>query len=78
MNNNNNDCDGWRDKLVGKKILKDNEETALSSDQFVRESELPKLRRVLPPNGVMTMDYRPERLNIHLDHNQKVQSVNFG
>ena len=32
-NNANNDCDGWRDKLVGKTIIKDNEETSLSSDQ---------------------------------------------
>ncbi|KAI7854573.1 hypothetical protein BDC45DRAFT_440710 [Circinella umbellata] len=77
-NNANNDCDGWRDKLVGKTIVKDNVQTSLSSDQVIHENELPKVRRVLPPNAIMTMDYRPERLNIHVDANQKIRSVNYG
>ena len=30
-----NSCDGWRDKLVGKTILKNDEETALSTEQVI-------------------------------------------
>ncbi|KAI8139467.1 hypothetical protein BJV82DRAFT_521901 [Fennellomyces sp. T-0311] len=79
MNNKaNSGCDGWRDKLVGKTILRESEETALSEDQVVRENELPAIRRILPPNSMMTMDFRPERLNIHVDANRKVRSVNYG
>jgi len=29
----NADCDGWRDKLVGKVILNDDEESALGADE---------------------------------------------
>lgn len=36
-NKNSNDCDGWRDKLFGKVILNDDEQTALAADE-VREA----------------------------------------
>ncbi|KAL1931831.1 hypothetical protein VTP01DRAFT_8887 [Rhizomucor pusillus] len=68
----------WRQRLVGKYILKDDEQTTLGTHEFVRERDLPQPRRILPPNSVMTMDYRPERLNVHLDHSRKVRSVNYG
>lgn len=32
-NQDNADCDGWRDKLVGKVILNDEEESALGADE---------------------------------------------
>ncbi|GAA5808749.1 hypothetical protein MFLAVUS_002144 [Mucor flavus] len=77
-NDNSNDCDGWRDKLVGKVILNDDEETSLKTDECIRRKELPKPNRVLSPNSIMTMDYRPERLNIHVDHTMRVTGVNYG
>lgn len=46
--------------------------------QVIREKDLPKPHRVLPPNGVMTMDYRPDRLNIFVDENRRVNNVNNG
>jgi hypothetical protein len=36
-NNESNDCDGWRDKLVGKVVLNDDEESTLGADE-VRSS----------------------------------------
>ncbi|CDS06354.1 hypothetical protein LRAMOSA08882 [Lichtheimia ramosa] len=72
------DCDGWRKKLMGKVVLKDNEETSLGAHEVIREKDLPKPHRVLPPNGVMTMDYRPDRLNIFVDENRRVNNVNNG
>lgn len=32
-NDNSNDCDGWRDKLVGKVVLNDDEVTTLKTDE---------------------------------------------
>ncbi|KAI8645077.1 hypothetical protein BD408DRAFT_412209 [Parasitella parasitica] len=72
------DCDGWRDKLFGKVILNDNEETALGADECVRTKDLPNPSRVLRPDSMMTMDYRPERLNIKVDHSMRVTGVNYG
>lgn len=46
--------------------------------QFVRTKDLPKLHRVLGSNSVVTMDYRPDRLNIHVDDDKKVKGVNYG
>ncbi|KAL0073239.1 hypothetical protein J3Q64DRAFT_1758406 [Phycomyces blakesleeanus] len=79
-NNGNvqDDCDGWRDKLVGKFILENDEATSLSSDEYVRHSDLPQPNRVLPPNSIMTMDYRPDRLNIRIDKTKRVMGVNYG
>lgn len=31
--NPENNCNGWREKLVGKVVLNDNEETALSTNE---------------------------------------------
>ncbi|KAL9542203.1 hypothetical protein MBANPS3_008730 [Mucor bainieri] len=74
----NADCDGWRDKLVGKVILNDDEESALGADECVRKKDLPKLSRVLAPNSVATMDFRPDRLNVRVDHTMRVTGVNYG
>ncbi|CEP12954.1 hypothetical protein [Parasitella parasitica] len=71
-------CDGWHDKLVGKVILGDDEETALSANEFVRKKDLPNPNRVLAPNSMASMDYRPDRLNIKVDGNMKVTGVNYG
>ncbi|SAM00134.1 hypothetical protein [Absidia glauca] len=72
------DCDGWRDKLVGKTIVGDEAVTSLPAGSFVRTKDLPKLHRVLGSNSMMTMDYRPDRLNIHIDDDKKVKGVNYG
>ncbi|KAI9331392.1 hypothetical protein BD770DRAFT_403531 [Pilaira anomala] len=77
-NKNSGDCDGWRDKLFGKVILNDDEQTGLAADEYIRKKDLPQPNRILPPNSIMTMDYRPDRLNIHVDHTMRVTSVNQG
>lgn len=37
-NNKAPDCDGWRDKLVGKVVLNDDEETALQAGEVRKEA----------------------------------------
>lgn len=34
-NDNSDDCDGWRDKLVGKVVLNDDEVSSLGADEVV-------------------------------------------
>ncbi|KAJ2488451.1 hypothetical protein IWW37_004802 [Coemansia sp. RSA 2050] len=51
---------------------------ASSDSRFFLESSLPKPYRVLKgPNAPMTMDYRPERLNVVLDINGVCTGVSF-
>ncbi|ORY47000.1 hypothetical protein BCR33DRAFT_849012 [Rhizoclosmatium globosum] len=48
----------------------------------IPESELPELRRVIGPNTPMTMDYRPERVNIFVSSEDLsiavVEDINYG
>lgn len=48
---NDDSCDGWKDKLVGKVIVNDNEETALNADQVKKN-----------PSGVVFTDIVHVRL----------------
>ena len=46
--------------------------------QTVRVEQLPPGTRVLPPGTMVTMDYRPNRLNVHTDDVGLVLGVNYG
>ncbi|KAG0163729.1 hypothetical protein DFQ28_003313 [Apophysomyces sp. BC1034] len=74
------DLDEWKEKLMGKLILDDEEEAvecAELPENVVRKSELPKPNRVLSENSPMTMDYRYNRLNVILDGDNKVSQVYY-
>lgn len=40
--------------------------------------DLPAYNRVLSPNSLMTRDFQPDRLNVHIDDNRKVERVYYG
>ncbi|KAF7729245.1 hypothetical protein EC973_004775 [Apophysomyces ossiformis] len=69
---------GWADKLCGKTVIGDDEETSLSPDEFVRPKDFPAPYRLLKPNAMMTMDYNPSRLNIRLDKLKRIIGVHYG
>ncbi|KAG2205772.1 uncharacterized protein EV154DRAFT_504330 [Mucor mucedo] len=75
---NSDDCNGWRDKLVGKVVLNDDEVTTLEENECIRRKDLPQPNRVVPPGSMVTMDFRPERLNVRVDHTMRVTGVNYG
>lgn len=52
-------------------------ETYIDVLQVFRRKDLPKLHRVLHPDSMMTMDFRPERLNVRVDGSNKAKSVDF-
>ncbi|KAI8367642.1 uncharacterized protein BYT42DRAFT_504260 [Radiomyces spectabilis] len=72
------DCDGWKQKLLGKTIVKNKDDVHANSENIFLEENLPTLHRVLPPNTMMTMDYRPDRLNVKVDKNMRVLGVHYG
>ncbi|TPX57641.1 hypothetical protein PhCBS80983_g03699 [Powellomyces hirtus] len=70
--------------LVGKHFADDKSKAdalvakGIQKDKIVTKADLPESHRVLPPNSMMTMDFRPERLNVEVDANNVVKKVTMG
>ena len=69
--------------LVGKTVVdgavfSTMEREGRSTSTVVSRDALPAGCRVLPPGAIVTMDYRPDRLNVNVDKDNKVISVNYG
>lgn len=45
--------------------------------QSFAKRELPEVHRVIPPGAIVTKDYRPDRLNIHVRDDGTVSHVNY-
>lgn len=54
-------------KLAGKKI-----------DDIDKEKDLPKEHRIIHPNMMVTKDYVPDRLNVHVDEKGIISHVQHG
>jgi hypothetical protein len=68
----NNEYDSSKfDKFIGKTWEKDVDESDL------RQVNNFESLRVLEPDSMMTMDFREDRLNVHIDKNGKIISFNF-
>ncbi|RFU32171.1 hypothetical protein B7463_g4180, partial [Scytalidium lignicola] len=61
--------DEWRNKLVGKKLGESSDATT-----FAR-AELPKETRVIQPGEMVTKDFNPNRMNVHLSEDGTVAHV---
>jgi hypothetical protein len=83
----------WMNKLVGKKIseTEPSNETVRVPDlddrperdsnawcQTFCKTDLPKTTRVIEPGSIVTKDYNPDRLNVHLNDDGTVAHVNHG
>ncbi|KAI8057120.1 hypothetical protein BDF22DRAFT_740650 [Syncephalis plumigaleata] len=76
---NHNDIEAWKQKLVGKRLLRDNEAAAEGIDESmtVHESKLPNPHRILGPSSVYTMDFIENRLNVRTHRpNDKLLKLN--
>lgn len=47
-------------------------------NEVVRHSELPEGTRVIGPDTMVTMDFKADRWNLHVDENNKVTKVRQG
>jgi hypothetical protein len=52
--------------------------TTDSLQQTFAKTDLPKEHRILKPDSMKTMDYKPERLNIHVGEDGTVQKTSQG
>ncbi|KAI7787538.1 pua rna binding domain-containing protein [Diaporthe eres] len=73
-NQSDNKTDEWSNKLVGKKITED--ET--SNEVSFAKRELPEKHRVIVPGGIVTKDFVPDRLNVHVKDDGTVSHVTHG
>jgi hypothetical protein len=47
-------------------------------NQTFAKTDLPQQHRVLKPDSMQTMDFQPERLNVHVDEDGTVKKVTKG
>ncbi|KKY29853.1 putative pua rna binding domain-containing protein [Diaporthe ampelina] len=64
----------WSNKLVGKKITDDETSNEIS---FAKR-DLPEAHRVIQPGGIVTKDFIPDRLNVHVRDDGTVSHVTHG
>ncbi|KAK6515542.1 hypothetical protein TWF506_007873 [Arthrobotrys conoides] len=67
----------WKDKLVGKKIV---ESPSDHPEHFCTQDlpQGPQAHRVIPPGSMVTKDFRPSRMNVHVDGEGNCTHINFG
>ncbi|KAJ1954697.1 hypothetical protein EC988_002293 [Linderina pennispora] len=58
----------WKGKLIGKKFIEDESLVSSIGENEFTANQLPQSRRILKGENVaMTMDFRPDRINVRLD-----------
>jgi len=62
----------WQNKLMGKKI------GDASDEMTFAKKDLPKEHRVVKEGDMMSMDHKPERLNVHVGEDGTVSKVTHG
>ncbi|EMD91755.1 hypothetical protein COCC4DRAFT_187825 [Bipolaris maydis ATCC 48331] len=67
-----NSKEEWMTKLMGKKIGEKHDEVTFA------KTDLPEQHRVLRPDSMKTMDFKPDRLNVHVDEDGTVKDVTHG
>ncbi|TVY25796.1 Uncharacterized protein LHYA1_G004553 [Lachnellula hyalina] len=68
--NDGSKTEEWTNKLVGKKIGASSDATTFA------KADLPEETRVIEPGSMVTKDFRPNRLNVHLKEDGTVSHVN--
>jgi hypothetical protein len=93
MGNSGDKTDEWTNKLVGKKLSEqesnetvracrplplESPDTDSGNSQTFCKRDLPQETRVIEPGQVVTKDFKPDRLNIHLKEDGTVSHVQHG
>ncbi|KAL1860525.1 hypothetical protein Daus18300_009157 [Diaporthe australafricana] len=73
-NQPDNKTEEWTNKLVGKKITEDETSNEIS---FAKR-ELPEKHRIITPGAMVTKDFWPDRLNVHVKDDGTVSHVTHG
>lgn len=63
---------------VGKRIVDEEEHVDNVDSDVIHKDSLPEGTRVLKPDSMATLDYREDRLNLHVDETGTVIKQNMG
>ncbi|KAJ4300607.1 hypothetical protein N0V88_003290 [Collariella sp. IMI 366227] len=63
----------WMSKLAGKTLCE-----GPSSETAFCKTDLPEETRVIEPGSMVTKDFKPERLNVHVKEDGTVSHVTHG
>lgn len=63
----------WTNKLVGKKLSEDQ-----TNEVSFAKRDLPQETRIIEPGMMVTKDFKPDRLNVHLKEDGTVSHVVHG
>ncbi|KAL2262555.1 hypothetical protein VTK26DRAFT_982 [Humicola hyalothermophila] len=73
MTDNTDKTQEWTSKLVGKTLC-----DGPSTETAFCKKELPQQTRIIEPGMMVTKDYRPDRLNVHVKDDGTVSHVTHG
>ncbi|TDZ22340.1 Uncharacterized protein C8034_v000524 [Colletotrichum sidae] len=63
----------WTNKLVGKKLHEEE-----SNETTFSKRDLPEQTRIIEPGMMVTKDFKPDRLNVHVKEDGTVSHVAHG
>ncbi|MGW7412831.1 I78 family peptidase inhibitor [Streptomyces sp. NPDC054863] len=68
------------DQWVGRTLVRNGspDPSDVPADRLVHERDIPKPYRIIPPGAMITQDYAPDRLNLHVDDRNTITRINFG
>jgi len=67
----------WLQKLGGKKLVERNDSGDSNCFCTADLPQGPQAHRVIPPGSVVTRDFVPGRMNVHVDEDGKVTHINY-
>ncbi|KAL7912603.1 hypothetical protein GGI35DRAFT_440684 [Trichoderma velutinum] len=73
MSNSGDKDQIWANKLVGKTFSESE-----SNETMFCKKDLPESHRIIKPGTIVTKDFRPDRLNVHLNEDGTVSHVSHG
>ncbi|KAK3933628.1 hypothetical protein QBC46DRAFT_401612 [Diplogelasinospora grovesii] len=73
-NNSGDKTEEWMSKLAGKKLCDDGP----TNETNFCKTDLPKETRIISPGMMVTKDFNPDRLNVHVNDDGTVSHVVHG
>ncbi|GAA3489585.1 I78 family peptidase inhibitor [Streptomyces cremeus] len=68
------------DRWIGKTLVRDGDTdpAGVPADRLVHERDIPRPYRIVKPGTFLTQEYRPDRLNVHVDDADRITRVTVG
>ncbi|CAM5315978.1 hypothetical protein GCM10010329_73880 [Streptomyces spiroverticillatus] len=68
------------DQWIGKTLVRDGESdpVGVPAERLVHERDIPEPYRIVRPGSILTQEYMPDRINVHVDDANRITRVTFG